>query len=402
MKYIFLFTIILCSINTTYSQKELTNESITIEIEALYSNLQLLIGEAETNLYKCNKQHIVKKQIVSAKKILEEKYTSIESLKEENESAYYGYTRLLGTARESILDFEEKTNLANDLCKMIGNSEAIKSEDDVKNICELYNGYKIVAGTYDHYETQIKTNYNGTLETNPNESCCDCFESKYWFMNKADEAYAHIQEVVTSLNEKFNNLPKNQQEIAVSGNTDALFDRYRGFITSNPNDTYGKPLSTDGIRKEVANIKNILNCKNKFVIKKTYFENGNLETVGANLNGLKTRKWKEYYENGSIRSIGKYKNGQQSGEWKFYYENGQLYAKGIYENGKRIGEWKFYDENGQLRAIGKYENGNYTGEWKNYHENGSIASIGKYKNGQQSGEWELYGKNGKLIKTEKF
>ena len=50
--------------------------------------------------------------------------------------------------------------------------------------------------------------------------------------------------------------------------------------------------------------------------------------------GVKTMK-KEYYENGKLGSIGSYKDGKREGEWKFYKENGKLEKIVHYKNGLR-------------------------------------------------------------------
>ncbi|MFN5317501.1 MAG: toxin-antitoxin system YwqK family antitoxin, partial [Bacteroidia bacterium] len=71
-----------------------------------------------------------------------------------------------------------------------------------------------------------------------------------------------------------------------------------------------------------------------------------------------------YYENGQLKSIGKYVNGNAEGEFKWYHENGQLEEIKKYVNGKEEGEFKWYHKNGQLEGIEKYVNGKAEGEFK--------------------------------------
>ena len=430
MKNIFLFIILLCSIHVTYCQKELTNENVEseIEIEKLANDLNLLINEV--NLYNCENQNIVKKQLASIKKILEEKSMAIEDLKEKKPQVFIKYDNFLYSAKETLLTYEKKAKLVNDLCKTVETSEAIISENDIKNIIELSDGYEFIADAFESYKSQIKSFYESLLDAKKNgfllKPRCRSIEQVLEFVNKVDENYPEMLKMVIDLNERFYNLPKNQQDILISGNTDQLFGKYNSIIKSDPNTNYRNVLSTDSIRKLIANINSILNCNNEHTVEKSYFENGNIKTVGAKRNGLKTGEWKEYYENGNLseevvfidgekvgqdeiyyengqaKSIGLYINGQPSGEWAQFFENGQLYQIGKLENGNPTGEWKIYHENGQLKQINKYENGYPTGEWKIYYENGQLRSVGEYENGEETGEWKNYHENGQLAEIGKF
>lgn len=424
MKNIFLLIALFCSINTIYAQKELTNENVKSEIETLYTELNLLIKKTDANLYKCKKQHIVKKQIVLLKKIIQEKSTAFEDLEENNPIFSWGsdannmYSSYLATANYTMAHYEEDAKLVNDLCKTMETSDVIKTDNDLKNIIELYNGYKEVADGFENYESAINEYYKNLLNYKQDGSFyhqgCENVESFLEVANQVDDVYPEIQKAVIDLNEEFNNLPKNQQQITISGTTEPLFDRYNGFIKSNPNDASVNPLSTKHIRKEIADLKSALNCNNEYPIAKTYYENGNLKTVGAKRNGLKTGVWKDYYENGNLYEDAIYMDGEKVGQSTIYFEsgqpksiqayapnygikesasyheNGQLKLNGNYENGQQTGEWIQYFENGQLEMRGNYENDEKTGEWIYYHENGQLKTKGNNENGQQTGEWKEY------------
>jgi antitoxin component YwqK of YwqJK toxin-antitoxin module len=422
MKNIFLFIILLCSIHVTYSQKELTNENVESEIEKLANDLNLLINEV--NLYNCENQNIVKKQLASIKKILEEKSMAIEDLKEKKTQVFNSYDNFLYSAKETLLAYDKEAKLVNKLCKTLETSEAIISENDIKNIIELSDGYEFIADAFESYESQIKSFHESLLDAKKNgfllKPRCRSIEQVLEFVNKVDENYPEMLKMVIDLNERFYNLPKNQQDILISGNTDPLFGKYNSIIKSDPNTTYRNVLSTDSIRKLIANINSILNCNNEHTVEKSYFENGNIKTVGAKRNGLKTGEWKEYYENGNLykevvfiegemvgqgevyfengqtKLIGLYINSQMNGEWAQFYENGQLAGNGNYKNGEKTGEWIEYYENSQFMEIGIYENGIKKGEWKSYNENGQLSFIGRLENGELNGKSTYYYENGQF------
>lgn len=161
-------------------------------------------------------------------------------------------------------------------------------------------------------------------------------------------------------------------------------------------------------------------------VKKTYFDNGKLKSVGEYVNGEKNGTWKVYYESGQLRSIMNFENGERNGEFKSYHENGELSIIGLQEKGMNIGKWKYYDEdgdiqviqedikntdsllsktyhkNGQLYSIEYSVNFKLSGESKYYFDNGTLFKSGNYKKGKEIGEWKYYYQNGKLRLIGKY
>ena len=45
---------------------------------------------------------------------------------------------------------------------------------------------------------------------------------------------------------------------------------------------------------------------------------------------------RSWYDNGNLESEGNDKDGRQDGLWKYWHENGQLQYEGNYKDGKRI------------------------------------------------------------------
>jgi antitoxin component YwqK of YwqJK toxin-antitoxin module len=64
-------------------------------------------------------------------------------------------------------------------------------------------------------------------------------------------------------------------------------------------------------------------------------------------NGLKQGLWEEYWDNGNLQSKGSYVNGLKEGYWE-YYEDGNLISKGLYKEGNKEGIWEYYNKDGSL------------------------------------------------------
>ncbi len=85
---------------------------------------------------------------------------------------------------------------------------------------------------------------------------------------------------------------------------------------------------------------------------------------------------------------------------KSYYDNGKLNSIGKLQNDKRIGLWKFYYKSGELKNTVEYVDGKSFGEVKWYHENGVLHSFGRFEHGKQIGQWIYYDEKGNLIETK--
>lgn len=174
----------------------------------------------------------------------------------------------------------------------------------------------------------------------------------------------------------------------------------------------------------------------------SYYQNGNVKSIGHYTRNKASGWWEYFYENGNLKMRGELKDNVSDGNWEYYYENGGLNMEGIIDNGMREGEWKFYYENGNLKTVGEYQEnkkeglwtyfqedgtfkaqaffqkdkGKYTelypngsvkvegvivdgksnGIWKYYYENGNIKAEGEERNGAREGFWKFYHSNGKL------
>tara|TARA_R100000808_G_C2153033_1_gene162847 strand:+ start:4031 stop:4789 length:759 start_codon:yes stop_codon:yes gene_type:complete len=103
-------------------------------------------------------------------------------------------------------------------------------------------------------------------------------------------------------------------------------------------------------------------CDNSF-LRKSYYQNGQLEMVSYYENGYLHGPRKFYYQNGQIKSEVIMKNdddthgsgGFMHGWSKDYYENGQVRCEGLYQYGIKEGVWKYYYESGQLKMTESYK-----------------------------------------------
>lgn len=62
-----------------------------------------------------------------------------------------------------------------------------------------------------------------------------------------------------------------------------------------------------------------------------------------------------WFDNGNVNLVGAYENGKQEGSWKFYHTNGKLAAEKIYDKGALKKEF-FYNEKGKELAYGSFIN----------------------------------------------
>jgi len=132
--------------------------------------------------------------------------------------------------------------------------------------------------------------------------------------------------------------------------------------------------------------------------------------LGSILNYSTAQEVKSYYLNGQLESVGMEKDGKRTGLWKFYEgkndglgvvedetKTGPLIKEGTYKNGQKTGEWKEYYNNGKLKSLLNYEEGKITGEWKEYYNNGKLEFIKNLKSDKQNGMFTHYDKKGELI-----
>lgn len=105
--------------------------------------------------------------------------------------------------------------------------------------------------------------------------------------------------------------------------------------------------------------------------------------------GRRQGPWKEFYETGELRSEGSYKNGQREGDWIFYYRDGKEEQRGSYYKGKPEGDWKWTYSNGQTWREETFIDGLEEGLAIEYNDTGKVVSKGNYISGEREGNWML-------------
>lgn len=135
---------------------------------------------------------------------------------------------------------------------------------------------------------------------------------------------------------------------------------------------------------------------------KYFFENGNIQVIGAwgegeyTLKGVSSEKvgrWKYYHKNGKLALEGYFLFDKRDGEWRSYNEDGKLTS--VFNYDTHIG--KNYSKEGYLIGEGKFIDDKLDGEWKNYYNNGKLSVIFVWKENKLLGVKEIYNINGKAM-----
>lgn len=122
------------------------------------------------------------------------------------------------------------------------------------------------------------------------------------------------------------------------------------------------------------------NINNEMKLVEIKYPNGNIEKIGATLNGKRIGLW-IYYD--SLKNIDMevvYYDDSLNGPIRFYNENGTIGREGQIKNDTIFyGLWRNYYCNGQLEAQGKYIDGQMDSIWDSYFEDGSIERKIEYR-----------------------
>lgn len=134
------------------------------------------------------------------------------------------------------------------------------------------------------------------------------------------------------------------------------------------------------------------------MIRKTFFENGNLKTIENYFNKLKNGEYIEYYINQTNKFEAVYRGGKLHGLKVTYYENGKIESKANYVKDVYHGNVKKHTLNGELDLEANYKLGKIHGLYIDYN-NGVIQEKGEYKYGKRNGEWTIFDSTSNKNKT---
>ena len=133
-----------------------------------------------------------------------------------------------------------------------------------------------------------------------------------------------------------------------------------------------------------------------------YYDSGTKMSEGDMWDGLEMGQWTSWYENGNIQSIGYYVQGRKDSLWQWYDEVGILTGSGMYDEDVEHGTWMHHYPGGVVSDSGSYLEGLQEGLWKYYHENGSLKYAVHYKAGKMHGEKILLSPSGTVVNVAYF
>ncbi|MEA2106678.1 MAG: hypothetical protein U9P82_08170, partial [Bacteroidota bacterium] len=120
--------------------------------------------------------------------------------------------------------------------------------------------------------------------------------------------------------------------------------------------------------------KNVQGKEDKALIKKAYYDNGNLKSEITFKNKSKNGPAKRYYTTGELHTVVHYVKNTKEGEAVWYYKSGKPYRITQYENNKIEGVRKLFYEDGTLMAEIPYKNNKPQIGLKEYNKNGKLLT----------------------------
>jgi uncharacterized protein len=113
--------------------------------------------------------------------------------------------------------------------------------------------------------------------------------------------------------------------------------------------------------------------------------------------------WTIYtFPEGNKASEGCLKNGQPEGEWKTYFENGQLKSVGFRTDFELSGTWIFFHSNGKKQRSVEYTSGVKNGLEREFNKEGVLLEEMSFLNGMEEGLHSFYTPDGIIEKKIPF
>ncbi|MFN4952311.1 MAG: toxin-antitoxin system YwqK family antitoxin [Flavobacteriales bacterium] len=129
---------------------------------------------------------------------------------------------------------------------------------------------------------------------------------------------------------------------------------------------------------------------------KTFFKNGNIETIETDINGIANGAYRKYFENGKLKEEGNFNNNKVHGIVKKYNESGNLLYEVNCDKGIKNGIEREFFTSGITKKEFQYKNGKQDGLCKDYYENGNIKSEITMRNDKEHGPFKSYFENGNI------
>jgi antitoxin component YwqK of YwqJK toxin-antitoxin module len=402
-----IFLILSLVSNSVNSQNKLYNESKQYEIytkmSSDFSKSQTEIFElANKYFYKCSNQKLLIKEY----NVWKQKHkTRIKEYSKEEKRYVEDLKKILKSFEKLAYEAENAVQGSIDLCANVGTSKIIKSKSELQNLVNIYDNYSSAAYSYEAIKFNNDLSYKLLLEFKNSknfntENCERYIVRRILGANQADVKIIQTQKIIDSININFKKLSIEQQQIKLGKSKENYFQKFTGFITKDTNLEYSKPLSTESIRNEIANVRKLLNCNDELTLKKTYYDNENLRSVGYYWGDKRTSEWSAYHSNGKINTIANYLNDKFEGRFEQYDEDGLPAVIGYYSDDERNGQWIFFENN--IKSVGFYKNDEQDGVWKEYYKDKTLKSSTTFVNGYKVGWAEEYLPNGSLTKKGNY
>lgn len=135
--------------------------------------------------------------------------------------------------------------------------------------------------------------------------------------------------------------------------------------------------------------------------KDVHGRNISISSSGMMVNGEKNGLWTNYYlYGGGVYSEVNFKDDKENGLAKTFYNTGELDSIGLYEDGLKTGTWNNFSSKGKKTMETNFKRGMMHGSFKDFHRNGKIANEYQIENGRVLGIEKRYTDRGELIKED--
>ena len=145
--------------------------------------------------------------------------------------------------------------------------------------------------------------------------------------------------------------------------TNISYDDINGFLGSDvAEDVFAIEDYVLSIRDEMMLNQSSLNS---YEISQSFHQNGNVESIGQKINGLKEGIWKEYFSNGRLSSIKHYKRDSYHGmltDFYYDYPSQKKLDFIFFKNGEVYGLIRKFKPDGRLYWADKHNGAKYLGE----------------------------------------
>jgi len=131
-------------------------------------------------------------------------------------------------------------------------------------------------------------------------------------------------------------------------------------------------------------------------LRKSFYQNGQVESEKTYLHGKLSGPSRVYYENGQIAWEGRYINEKLEGPAKFFYDNGIIQAERLYADGVETGQAKLFSPQGTLIVLFNVEKGRKHGDATYFYQNGAPLKRETYVQGVKEGPETLFGRDGQV------